>query len=221
MSLAPCKLVVLLSGNGSNLQAIIDRIEDSSLQATIAGVISDRADAYGITRAQQQGIRTAIVTPAADEQREAYDLRLQDEIDALHPDWIILAGFMRILSDRFVNHYLGRMVNIHPSLLPKYKGLNTHQRVLDAGEVLHGASVHFVTTDLDDGPVIMKSQLAVNPSETADDLKQRIHALEHRLFPHVIGLLCQQRVIYTDGVIHLDHALINEPLSLDTQTNHS
>jgi phosphoribosylglycinamide formyltransferase-1 len=213
--------VVLLSGNGSNLQAIIDRIEDSSLQATIAGVISDRADAYGITRAQQQGIRTAIVTPAADEQREAYDLRLQDEIDALHPDWIILAGFMRILSDRFVNHYLGRMVNIHPSLLPKYKGLNTHQRVLDAGEVLHGASVHFVTTDLDDGPVIMKSQLAVNPSETADDLKQRIHALEHRLFPLVIGLLCQQRVIYTDGVIHLDHALINEPLSLDTQTNHS
>jgi phosphoribosylglycinamide formyltransferase-1 len=158
--------VVLLSGNGSNLQAIIDRIEDSSLQATIAGVISDRADAYGITRAQQQGIRTAIV-------------------------------------------------------MPKYKGLNTHQRVLDAGEVLHGASVHFVTTDLDDGPVIMKSQLAVNPSETADDLKQRIHALEHRLFPHVIGLLCQQRVIYTDGVIHLDHALINEPLNLDTQTNHS
>lgn len=220
MSSTTCKLVVLLSGNGSNLQAIIDRIEDSSLQATIAGVISDRADAFGITRAQQHGIHTAIVTPAPDEQRDTYDLRLQQEIDALQPDWIILAGFMRILSDRFVNHYLGRMVNIHPSLLPKYKGLNTHQRVLDAGDVLHGASVHFVTPALDDGPVIMQSQLVVNPSESADDLKQRIHALEHWLFPHVIELLCQQRVIYTDGVIHLDHASINEPLSLDIQSKH-
>jgi phosphoribosylglycinamide formyltransferase-1 len=215
VSTTACKLVVLVSGNGSNLQAIIDQINKSSLNATICGVISDKPDAYGLARAKQHGIPAIHVIPDKGEQRDEYDRRLQDEIDTLAPDWIILAGFMRILSDHFVNHYLGRLINIHPSLLPKYKGLNTHQRALEAGETIHGASVHFVTPELDDGPVIMQAGLEVNPGETTDDLKQRIHELEHKLYPRVIDLLCQRRIVYTDRVILFDHQPIEKPLLLD------
>jgi phosphoribosylglycinamide formyltransferase-1 len=211
--------VVLLSGNGSNLQAIIDRIEDSTLDATITGVISDKQDAYGLSRAEKHELTTNTIIPAPGETRAAYDQRLQHAIDKLQPDWIILAGFMRILSDQFVNRYLGRIINIHPSLLPNYKGLDTHQRVLDAGDTLHGASVHVVTPALDDGPVIMQASLTVNPHENASELQQRIHKLEHQLYPQVIQLLCSGRVVYTEGMVLLDHKVINRPLTLDSQTN--
>jgi phosphoribosylglycinamide formyltransferase-1 len=213
----PCKLVVLLSGNGSNLQAIIDRIEDSTLNAAITGVISDKQEAYGLTRAAKHNLAANTIIPAAGEARADYDGRLQHAIDDLQPDWIILAGFMRILSDQFVNHYLGKIINIHPSLLPRYKGLNTHQRVLDAGENLHGVSVHFVTPALDDGPVIMQASLSVNPHESANELQQRIHKLEHQLYPQVIRLLCEGRVVYTEGMVQLDHKDIDRPLTLDSQ----
>ena len=206
---------MLVSGNGSNLQAIIDQINEASLDATICAVISDNADAYGLVRAQQQGIPAIQVIPEANQDRTDYDRHLQSKIDELQPDWIILAGFMRILSDNFVNHYLGRLINIHPSLLPKYKGLDTHQRVLDAGDKTHGASVHFVTPKLDDGPVIMQASLAVKPDETASELKQRTHELEHQLYPHVIGLLCRQRIVYTGDMIMFDHVPISKPLTLD------
>jgi len=212
-----CNLIVLLSGNGSNLQAIIDRIETGQLQASIVGVISDKTDAYGLQRATKHHIPHSVVTPAAGETRAAYDERLQTAIETYQADWIIMAGFMRILSDTLVTSYPGRLINIHPSLLPEYKGLNTHQRVLDAGELVHGASVHFVTPALDDGPVIMAEQIPVQPDETAEQLKQRVHQVEYQIYPEVIALLCQQRITYLDGHIYLDGKIINVPLNAETQ----
>lgn len=213
----PCKLVVLVSGNGSNLQAIINQITAKCLNARIVMVISDKANAYAIKRAAKHHIPATILPADHGEARESYDMRLQAVIDAYQPDWIIMAGFMRILSSKLVTQYLGRLINIHPSLLPKYKGLNTHERILQAGDDWHGASVHFVTPELDDGPVIMQSQIPVYPSQDADELRQRIHQLEHRLYPEVIQLLCQQRVSYADGQILLDGKLSRQSLTLTIQ----
>ena len=210
---SPCNLVVLLSGNGSNLQAIMDSIEAGQLAAKIVGVISDKVDAYGLQRASRHQIPTTTVVANPQESRQAYDRRLQAAIKPYQANWIIMAGFMRILSDALVETYLGKLINIHPSLLPKFKGLNTHQRVLDAGETSHGASVHFVTPALDDGPVIMQRQIFVNPSETADELKQRVHQVEHLIYPDVVQLLCQQRVMYSDGSVLLDGQTITSPLN--------
>lgn len=210
----PCRLLVLLSGNGSNLQAIIDRIEAGQLDASIVGVISDKADAYGLKRAEKHQIDSTTVIAETGESRETYDARLQLAIESYQANWIIMAGFMRILSDALVERYLGKLINIHPSLLPRHKGLNTHQRVLDAGETSHGASVHFVTPTLDDGPVIMQGKIFVNPPEAADELKQRVHQVEHQVYPDVIQLLCQQRVMYSDGSVLLDGQTITSPLNL-------
>ena len=209
----PCKLVILLSGNGSNLQAIMDSIETGKLDADIVGVISDQTDAYGLQRAVKQQIKNTTVIAKSGETREIYDRRLQLAIDSYQPDWIIMAGFMRILSDALVETYLGKLINIHPSLLPKFKGLNTHQRALDAGETSHGASVHFVTPSLDDGPVILQGMIPVHPTETADQLKQRVHQMEHHIYPDVIQLLCQRRVMYSDGSVLLDGRTITSPLN--------
>ena len=213
----PCKLVVLVSGNGSNLQAIINQIDAGQLDARIAGVISDKPDAYGIQRAARHEIPTTILVANNDESRESYDMRLQTAIDSFQPDWIIMAGFMRILSDALVEQYLGRLINIHPSLLPKFKGLNTHQRALQAGEAQHGASVHFVTPKLDDGPVIMQGRIAVHPHESADELKQRVHRIEHQIYPNVVQLLCHQRISYRDGHVLFDDKLAGQPLTPTVQ----
>ena len=213
MSASPCKLVVLVSGNGSNLQAIIDQIEKGILRATITCVVSDKNDAHGLVRAQQHGIPATTVTAQPGEPREEYDNRLQTAIDAHQADWILLAGFMRILSDQFVIRNLGRLINIHPSLLPKYKGLNTHQRVLDAGDPVHGASVHYVTPELDDGPVIMQSTLQIDPHESADALKQKIHELEHQLYPDVVQLLCDQRLELSGQQVLFDGQALQHPLT--------
>ena len=219
MSASPCKLLVLVSGNGSNLQAIIDRIEHSDLAAVITCVLSDKDDAYALERAQQHAIPTRTVVTRSNEAREDYDARLQALIDTYQPDWIILAGFMRILSDQFVSRYLGRLINIHPSLLPKYKGLNTHQRVLSAGDALHGASVHYVTPELDDGPVIMQSSLQIDPHETVTSLKQRIHKLEHQLYPDVIQLLCEGRLELAGQQVVFDGQALQQPLNFANVRN--
>jgi len=215
----PCRLVVLLSGNGSNLQAIIDRIEAGQLDANIVGIISDKADAYGLERAARHQIHSTTIIAETGETREAYDARLQVAIESYQANWIIMAGFMRILSNALVERYLGNLINIHPSLLPKHKGLHTHQRVLDAGETLHGASVHFVTPTFDDGPVILQGQIAVNPNETAVQLKQRIHQIEHQVYPEVIQLLCLKRIAYIDGRVSLDGHIINTPLNTENPAN--
>lgn len=190
----PIRLVVLISGNGSNLQAIIDNITNGNLPAQIVAVISNKTDAYGLKRAEKAGIPHIILSHSDYSDRKHYDQALKELIDQYQPDLVVLAGFMRILSDEFVEHYSNKMMNIHPSLLPKYKGLNTHQRVLDAGEKEHGCSVHFVTPELDDGPVILQATVNVEDNDTAETLAARVHEQEHRIYPEAIKMFAENKL---------------------------
>jgi len=188
------RIVVLISGNGSNLQAIIDDIHDDEIEAEVVAVISDKKDAYGLQRAQQAGIDAITLENTDCPSREEYDAQLQKIIDQYQPNLVALAGFMRILSDEFVNHFQGKLINIHPSLLPKYQGLNTHQRVIDAGDKHHGASVHFVIPELDAGPLILQAEVPIHEGDTADELAQRVHKEEHIIYPLVIKWFAEGRV---------------------------
>lgn len=203
-----CRVLVLVSGNGSNLQAIIDGCDDN-LDAEVVGVISNKPNAYGLVRAHQSEIDTSCVIPHEGESRSDYDLRLKAAIDKYQPDLIVLAGFMRILSDDFVKQFEGRMINIHPSLLPKYTGLHTHQRAIDAGDSEHGASVHFVTPELDAGPVILQAKVPVYPEDDASVLAERVHEQEHAIYPMVVKWFSQQRLRMTDGKAYLDDQLLS------------
>ena len=185
-------LVILLSGNGSNLQAIIDAIALNKLDATIQCVISNKADAFGLIRAKKHNIETRAVLAMPNELRESYDERLSHVIDAYSAKYVILAGFMRILTAKFVQKYQGQLINIHPSLLPKYPGLKTHEKVLANGERQHGCTVHYVTEEVDGGPILAQSTLTVNVGESVESLKKRVHQLEHSLYPRVIQQLCRQ-----------------------------
>jgi len=188
------RIVVLISGSGSNLQAIIDNAQRDLIDGTVVGVISNRPDVYGLERAANSDIASQVVDHKAFETREAYDQALALEIDTYQPDIIVLAGFMRILTPAFVQRYQGKMVNIHPSLLPKYQGLNTHQRAIDAGDDVHGVSVHFVTEELDGGPVILQAKVPIFDTDTCDDLAARVHQQEHRIYPLVVQWMCQDRL---------------------------
>ena len=192
-SSAPLRLVVLISGNGSNLQAIIDEIKNNNLPAKIVAVISNKDDAYGLERAKKENIDQQVLSHRDFDNREDYDSALKVLIDQYQPDLLILAGFMRILSNEFVEHYSNRMMNIHPSLLPKYKGLNTHQRVLDSGDKEHGCSVHFVTPELDDGPVILQAKITVDDNDTADSLARKVHEQEHIIYPKAIRMFALEK----------------------------
>lgn len=188
------KIIILISGNGSNLQAIIDTIQQEKLPIQVALVISDRPSAFGLERAQKARIKTTVISSKDHATRESYDKALQETIDQQDPDLIVLAGFMRILGKAFVQHFLGRLINIHPSLLPHYKGLHTHEKVLAAKEKEHGATVHLVTEDLDGGPILAFSKLNVEPDDTPESLQQRVHLLEHRLYPTVIRWFAEDRL---------------------------
>ncbi|MBF8675473.1 phosphoribosylglycinamide formyltransferase [Pseudomonas fulva] len=190
----PCNVVVLLSGSGSNLQALIDSsaIPDSAVR--IGAVISNRADAYGLQRAAAAGIETAVLDHTQFEGREAFDAALVACIDRFAPDLVVLAGFMRILSGDFVRHYQGRLLNIHPSLLPRYKGLHTHRRALEAGDAEHGCSVHFVTEELDGGPLVVQAVVPVAPDDTVQSLAQRVHAQEHVIYPMAVHWFANGRL---------------------------
>lgn len=201
---SPLALVVLISGNGSNLQAIIDAIKEQGLQAEVRAVISNNPEAYGLTRARNANIEAEILDHRRFPSRVAYDRELQALIDRYQPDLVILAGFMRILTEDFVNHYHGRMLNIHPSLLPKYQGLNTHQRVLEAGDTVHGVSVHFVTPELDGGPVILQAEVPVHPGDSADDLAQRVHQQEHVIYPLVVRWFTEGRLALEGEIVQFD-----------------
>jgi phosphoribosylglycinamide formyltransferase-1 len=181
------KLVVLISGSGSNLQAFIDQIASGELNAEIALVVSNKADAYGLDRAAKANIPTAVVEHANYASREDFDQALLEEIKPYNPDLLILAGFMRILTPGFIQQFTDQILNIHPSLLPKYKGLNTHQRAIDAKDQFHGASVHVVTAELDDGPVVIQGQLPLSEADTPETLQQRIHKIEHQIYPLAIN----------------------------------
>ncbi len=186
------RIAVLISGNGSNLQAIIDAIQEKKLDAEIAVVVSNKVDAYGLTRAKNVNIPTEVIEKSAEISREDYDLLLKNCLLKYSPDSIILSGFMRILSKEFVEFFDGRVLNLHPALLPKYPGLNTYERAIKAGDKEHGSTVHIVTADLDAGPIVLQEALPIFPEDTAETLKQRTQALEHQLYPKAIQLWIEQ-----------------------------
>ena len=192
--MTPSRLVVLISGSGSNLQAIIDACQNNEVNGEICAVISNKADAYGLVRAHNAGIETAILSHKNYPSREDYDVELAALIDSFNPDLVVLAGFMRILTPRLVQKFKGKMLNIHPSLLPKYQGLNTHQRAIDAKDDVHGVSVHFVTEELDGGPVVLQAKVPILADDTADTLAKRIHEQEHVIYPLVVKWFSEHRL---------------------------
>ena len=202
-----CKVVVLISGSGSNLQALIDSLQADS-PAQISAVISNRADAFGLQRAAKAGIATQVLDHKAFADREAFDGALIEAIDAHQADLVILAGFMRILTPGFVTHYTGRLLNIHPSLLPKYKGLHTHQRALEAGDAEHGCSVHFVTEELDGGPLVVQAVVPVMADDTPETLAERVHAAEHQIYPLAMHWFAQGRLQLDERGCQLDGQLL-------------
>lgn len=190
----PCDVVVLLSGSGSNLQALIDSSQAADSPVRIRAVVSNRADAYGLQRAQAAGIDTAVLEHGGFEGREAFDAALIQLIDGFEADLVVLAGFMRILSAEFVRHYQGRLLNIHPSLLPLYKGLHTHRRALEAGDAEHGCSVHFVTEELDGGPLVVQAVVPVAQEDTPQSLAQKVHCQEHQIYPLAVRWFAEGRL---------------------------
>jgi len=205
--MATKKIVVLISGSGSNLQALIDKLHKQQMNdhtAEIVAVISNKADAYGLQRAKDAGIQALTVESKGIASREQYDAQLMSELDNLEPDLILLAGFMRILTPEFVNQYQGKMLNIHPSLLPKYQGVNTHQRAIDAGDKEHGASVHFVTPELDAGPTILQAKVPIFTEDTAKDLAERVLTQEHQIYPLAASWFITGRLIMQEQYAFLD-----------------
>jgi phosphoribosylglycinamide formyltransferase-1 len=202
MSTAPCSIVVLISGNGSNLQALIDTRASGGY--SISAVISNKADAFGLERAAKAGIPALVIDHRQYPDRQSFDKRLIQEIDAFNPQLVVLAGFMRILSAEFVQHYAGKVLNIHPSLLPNYRGTHTHERVLEAGEKEHGVSVHFVTEELDGGPVILQAVVPVLPDDTRDILAARVARQEHVIYPKAVSWFATGRLHMLDNGVWLD-----------------
>jgi phosphoribosylglycinamide formyltransferase-1 len=208
-------VVILISGRGSNLQAIMEAAGRGALPVDIRAVISNRPQAAGLQRATRAGITTAVVDHTLYADRQAFDRALQACIDHYQPGLVILAGFMRMLSADFVAHYRGRMLNIHPSLLPAFPGLNTHQRVLDAGCEVHGASVHFVTADMDGGPVVLQAHVPVHADDTAASLAARVLDQEHHLYPVAIRWFAEGRLtVNARGQALFNGVILNEPRQL-------
>lgn len=203
-------IVVLISGNGSNLQAIIAAIQQG-LPVKICAVISNRSDAFGLERAKQAGIPAHAISHREFHNRRAFEAALQEKIDEYQPKIVVLAGFMRRLTAEFVAHYVGRMINIHPSLLPKYPGLDTHRQVLNAKDTEHGVSIHYVTAEVDKGPLICQASLPVHANDTEERLTQRIHDLEHQLYPQVLGWLAAGRLQWTAAGVTLDGKALKPP----------
>ena len=199
------RIVVLISGRGTNLEAIVRAAADPGYGGAVAAVIANRADAAGLGLAREHGIATEVVEHARFDAREAFDAALAEAIDAHAADVVALAGFMRILGDAFVRRYDGRMVNVHPSLLPAFTGLRTHQRAIEAGCKVHGASVHFVTPSLDHGPLIAQAAVPVLPGDTAQTLADRVLEREHAMYPAAIGWLARGELRLAGGVV--THAL--------------
>ncbi len=203
--------VVLISGGGTNLQAFIDSVASGALDLELRAVIANRPGAFGLERAAAAGIPARCVDHTEYPDREAFDAALADVIDEYAPDLIILAGFMRILTGAFVDRFEGRVLNIHPSLLPKYPGLHTHQRALDAGDDWHGVTVHFVTSELDGGPPILQGRIRVNSGDDAESLAGRVLEVEHRIYPAAVRLLTSGRLVWRDHAAWLDGKRLEEP----------
>jgi phosphoribosylglycinamide formyltransferase 1 len=207
-------IVILISGRGSNMRALIEHGRAETAAYSICSVIADRADAGGLEVAREFGIAARALTPARGAQRAEYDGVLAEAIDECSPSLIALAGFMRILSAPFVERYAGRILNIHPSLLPKYPGLHTHRRAIEAGEAEHGVTVHFVTEQLDGGPRVIQARVAVEAGDTETTLSRRVLALEHVIFPLAVNWFCAGRLRCEAGKALLDGRILSEPLQL-------
>ena len=209
-------IVILISGRGSNMEALIAAREAGQLPVHIAAVISNRPDAKGLETAARAGIATACMDHKAFAGREAFDAALAESIDRFAPDLVVLAGFMRILTEGFVRHYDGRLMNIHPSLLPAFPGLHTHRQALDEGVRIHGCTVHFVTPELDHGPVIIQAAVPVLDGDTEDDLAARILVQEHKVYPQAVRWFAEDRLRLENGCVRLaaelnDRAVLISP----------
>jgi phosphoribosylglycinamide formyltransferase 1 len=191
-------IVILISGRGSNMQALVHAARAEQWPANIAAVISNKADAGGLEFAASHGIPTAVVSNKAYQTRDAFDAALREEIDKFAPDLVVLAGFMRILTAPFVEHFAGRLLNIHPSLLPSFPGLATHQQALDAGVKVHGATVHFVTAELDHGPIVEQAVVPVLPGDSEETLSARVLTQEHIIYPRAVRW-------FVEGKLTIDH----------------
>ncbi len=208
----PMPLAVLISGSGTNLQAILDATATGQIPARVAAVISDRPEAYGLQRARAAGVPAETLPAEGFADRDSYDLALGELISRYHPGLVLLAGFMRILSPGLVQRFRGRMLNIHPSLLPKYRGLDTYRRVLEAGDAEHGTSVHFVTDQLDAGPVVLQAKVSVHPADDEAGLSARVQAREHKIYPLVIGWFAAGRLRCRNDTPWLDGEPLAEPI---------
>jgi phosphoribosylglycinamide formyltransferase-1 len=210
-------LVVLVSGRGSNLQAILDGARRGELPVDIRAVISNRPDVYALERARRSDVPALTLDHQTFPDRQSFEAALQELIDSCAPELVILAGFMRVLSAAFVEHYWGRLVNIHPSLLPKFRGLHTHERALAAGEREHGASVHFVIPALDSGPVILQARVPVLPGDGPDSLAERVLEQEHKIYPLAIRWFAEGRLALQANQVLFDGQPLVEPRLLVTQ----
>lgn len=205
-------IVVLISGDGSNLQAIIDAIASNRLDAEIKTVISNKENAPGLSRARRANIQTCVIDHRQFPSRKSFDQAMIEIIDPLKPDLVVLAGFMRILSNEFIDHYPNRLVNIHPSLLPKYKGLNTHQLAIDNHDSVHGASVHYVSHELDSGTVVIQAEVPVLATDDAKTLASRVLKQEHVIYPMFINLIAEARITFDNDRLNLDNKSLTKPL---------
>ena len=196
-------IVILISGRGSNMEAVVRALDAEGWPARIAAVISNKPEAGGLAFAQARGIPTAVVPSKSFATRAEFDAKLQETIDVFEPDLVVLAGFMRILTAPFVEHYAGRMLNIHPSLLPLFPGLHTHQQALDAGCVEHGATVHLVTAELDHGPAVLQARIPVLPGDTEATLATRLLVEEHKLYPRAVRLFVEDRLVVENGAVRI------------------
>ena len=211
-SRAPLKLAILISGRGSNMVAIARACLDGKINARVRVVISDSPGAAGLASARELGIEALTIPWPSAGNREGFERALTEALDAQPTDLVVLAGFMRILSPAFVAHYAGRMLNIHPSLLPKYTGLHTHRRALEAMDREHGASVHFVTAELDGGPLVLQSRVPILRGDTEVGLAARVQATEHIIYPQVIGMMADGRLAWDDGRVRLDGKILEAPM---------
>lgn len=210
MSTTPIRVVVLISGSGSNLQALIDGQKAGELPIDIAAVISNRPDVFGLTRAAEANIPSVLLDHKTFTSRETFDQALMGLIDSYSPDLVVLAGFMRILTPEFTQHYLGRMLNIHPSLLPKFQGLHTHQRALDAKETRHGVTVHFVTAELDGGPSAIQASVPIIDGDDATSLAKRVQRQEHVIYPLAVKWFAEGRLKMKENRSWLNNELLPE-----------
>ena len=208
----PLRLGILISGRGSNMEAVARACSEKRINAIVGVVISDREDAGGIDVARNLGIQTVVVSRKSFADRATFESALSDQIEAHRAEVIVLAGFMRVLSPEFTERYAGRLINIHPALLPKHRGLHTHSRVLEAKDAEHGASVHFATAELDGGPVVLQSRLSVRPNETESALAARVLATEHVILPTVLGWMAEGRLSWRDGKGWLDGRALDAPI---------